>query len=143
MLSVQYPEIAFKIRNDKSKEFIFDEVRRKWLVLTPEEWVRQNFIQYIIKVLKYPSSLLAIEKSITINTLKKRCDIVVYKNKTPWMIIECKEVNVYLTQKTLQQILQYNMAIPAAFLIITNGAETRGFSIANMQFNEIETWPVY
>ena len=143
MLSVQYPEFDFKIKNDKGKEFIFDTVRRKWLLLTPEEWVRQNFLQYIIMVLQYPSSLLAIEKSITINTLKKRCDIVVYKNQNPWMIIECKEVHVSLTQKTLQQILQYNMAIPAEYLIITNGAETRGFSIANKQFIELEIWPVY
>ena len=77
MLSINYPEPDFRIKKEEGKEFIFDALRRKWLLLTPEEWVRQNFIQYLIKIKKYPSSLIAIEKEIQLGELKKRFDILV------------------------------------------------------------------
>ena len=123
--------------------FIFDPVRKKKLIIIPEEWVRQNFLRYLVQAMQYPASLMAIEKTIALNTLKKRCDIVVYKMQKPWMIIECKEVNVPLTPQVLQQVIQYNMARPANYLVVTNGSETRGFMVMNNTFAEIDEWPVY
>ena len=94
-------------------------LRKRWLVLTPEEWVRQNFLQYIVRVKKYPASLIAIEKEIYLGELKKRCDIVVYSRDTlPWMIIECKEMNESLNAKVLDQILRIIITLPAKLLVI-------------------------
>ncbi|MFY7899275.1 MAG: type I restriction enzyme HsdR N-terminal domain-containing protein [Chitinophagaceae bacterium] len=129
MIKVTYPSFPFKIKQENNKDIIFDGIRKKWLVLTPEEWVRQNFIQYLIQEKKYPSSLIAIEKTIQLNDLKKRCDIIVYKNEQPWMIVECKEMGVMLSEKTIQQILQYNIALPSSYLIITNGKSCFGWKI--------------
>nr|WP_205195766.1 type I restriction enzyme HsdR N-terminal domain-containing protein [Chitinophaga sp. Cy-1792] len=104
---------------------IFDRFRKRYVVLTPEEWVRQNFLQYLDKVMKYPTALIAIEKEIYLGELKKRFDIVVYNREmTPWMLIECKEMEVPLTQATLEQAVRYNMVLPVQYLTITNGNNT-------------------
>src|SRR5215510_128558 len=94
MLQITFPQHSFRIKEENNKHLIFDEVRRLWVTLTPEEWVRQNFLQYLISVKNYFPSLISVEKIIKVGELKKRYDIVVYKNNLPWMIIECKKVNV-------------------------------------------------
>ena len=124
MIQIDYPEPSFKIKKENNTEFIFDTIRKKWLVLTPEEWVRQNFLQYIIQVKKYPASLIAVEKEIKLGDLKKRCDIIIYKNEKPWMIVECKEMKVPINAKTLDQILNYNQTLAVQFLVTTNGNNT-------------------
>src|SRR3954471_19811279 len=102
MINIQFPTHSYKIKNEKGKEIIFDEVRKKWVLLTPEEWVRQNFLQYLVQIKKYPASLIAIEKEIKLVDLKKRFDIVVYDaSSKPWMIIECEEMNVDLNKNVL------------------------------------------
>lgn len=121
MIQIDYPENTLKIRNDGRRQLIFDEVRKKWLVLTPEEWVRQNIIQYLIKSMKYPLPLLAVEKLVRLAEVKKRFDIVVYKNSKPWMMIECKEQNIPLSENVLEQLINYHMALPTRYLVITNG----------------------
>ncbi len=143
MLKISYPAHIFRTKQQQDKEFIFDEVRRKWVILTPEEWVRQHFIQYLVQVRQYPASLMAVEKTIILNTLKKRCDIVLYKNQQPWMIVECKEAATPLSATVMQQVIQYNMAIPAQYLVITNGPETRGFTIHENNFIEFTEWPSF
>jgi hypothetical protein len=143
MLHIQFPEYDFKIKKENEREFIFDEIRKKWVRLTPEEWVRQNFLQYLIQIKKYPSSLFSIEKEFLLNDIKKRCDIVVYKNETPWMIVECKEISVQLNEPVLQQILRYNMALPAEFLVITNGHYSCTWQRTNNEMkilNELPEW---
>jgi len=128
MIKIDYPEHSFRIKNENNNEFIFDEFRKSWLRLTPEEWVRQNFIQYLVQVKKYPSSLMAIEKEIHLGELKKRFDILVYDQQhQPWMMIECKEMNVEIDEKVLHQILRYNMALPVRYMIITNGSYCVGY----------------
>jgi len=112
----------------EEKEFIFDDVRRKWVRLTPEEWVRQNMLQYLLIVKKYPKTIIAVEKEIKIGSLKKRCDIVVYKNHVPWMIIECKETNVPLREAALNQTLAYNLGLHAAIFCNYERALCAGFS---------------
>jgi len=127
MIKVNYPEYSFKIKNQDDKELIFDEVRKKWVVLTPEEWVRQNMLQYLIRVKKYPVSLIAVEKGIKLGELAKRCDIVVYnKQGAPVIIIECKAMDVNLNGDTAEQIIRYNLSLPATYLIITNGVYCTG-----------------
>ncbi len=122
MIKIEYPEPSFRIKKENDKEYIFDALRKKWLLLTPEEWVRQNFIQYLIQVKNYPASLIALEKEIMLGELKKRFDILVYdKNHEPWMMIECKAAEIKLDETVLQQVLRYNMSVPVSFLVITNG----------------------
>lgn len=105
---------------------IWDKIRKKFVTLSLEEWVRQNFIAYLTKTKSYPAPLMAIEKEIRLGELKKRCDIVVYKDSRPWMIIECKEPQVRLDEKVLRQILGYNMSLQVPYLVLTNGETTHG-----------------
>ena len=142
MLTVNYPEPDFRIKKEGGKEFIFDSLRKKWLVLTPEEWVRQNFIQYLIKTKNYPSSLIAIEKEIQLGELKKRFDILVYDNKhQPWMMIECKAAEIKLDEKVLEQILRYNISLPVEYIVITNGEMTYAWQRKNNSLDDIDEIP--
>src|SRR5262249_6038370 len=124
MLRIEYPYHPFKIKEELDKHYIFDEIRKKWVMLTPEEWVRQNFMQYLVQVKKYPSSVIAVEKEIMLGELKKRCDIVVYKSHRPWMIVECKEQALSLNDTVVQQILRYNISLRVKILVVTNGQIT-------------------
>ena len=143
MISINYPEYPFKIQKEAGKDCIFDPLRKTWVVLTPEEWVRQNFIQYLIQVKQYPTSLIAIEKTIQLGELKKRFDIIVYKNEAPWILIECKEANVSLTEKTLEQILQYQQVVEANYLVMTNGHTTYGAKIETGKLHYLQSLPDY
>lgn len=142
MIKIVYPKHNFKIKKENNIDYIFDIFRKRWLVLTPEEWVRQNILQYITLDKKYPASLIAIEKEIYLGELRKRCDIVVYdRNSQPWMIIECKEMNEKLESKVMEQILRYHIALPAKYLIITNGSHCIGFEKKERQLYEINEFP--
>ncbi|MEO8854628.1 MAG: type I restriction enzyme HsdR N-terminal domain-containing protein [Ginsengibacter sp.] len=144
MIKIDFPDERPKLRQTKKIKEIFDMVRKKWLVLTPEEWVRQNILLFILVKMNYPASLIAIEKEIKLGELKKRCDIVVYSNNAePWMIIECKEMNVSLAQKTMEQILRYHITLPAKYLVITNGSFCYGFEKNDNEFLEIDWFPKY
>ena len=143
MMHISFPDHAFRIKKEENKEWIFDEGRKKWVRLTPEEWVRQNFLQYLIQVKKVPSSLIAIEKEIQLGELKKRCDIIVYNNHFPWMIIECKEMNVSLSQTVLEQIVRYNMAMPVEYLVISNGSFSYGWRRINNELVALEDLPAW
>ncbi|HJW17229.1 MAG TPA: type I restriction enzyme HsdR N-terminal domain-containing protein [Flavisolibacter sp.] len=142
MIAVQFPEPQFSIRNEGEKRFIFDTIRKSWLLLTEEEWVRQNFINYLVRALGYPSSLIAIEKEIQLNELKKRFDILVYDaSHKPWMIIECKAPHVSLNENVLQQVLRYNMSVPVNFIVITNGHFTIAWEKKGESLSEIMLLP--
>ena len=144
MIKIDYLKTHFKIKKEDDTEYIFDPFRKRWLVLTPEEWVRQNFLQYIVEVKNYPSSLIAIEKEIYLGELKKRCDIVIYSRQAlPWMIIECKEMDEPLNAKVLDQVLRYHISLPATYLVITNGSYCFGFEKREGQFYEIHVLPEY
>lgn len=143
MISINYPEYPFKIQKEAGKDCIFDPLRKSWVVLTPEEWVRQNFIQFLIQVKQYPAALIAIEKTIQLGELKKRFDMIVYKNDAPWILIECKEANVSLTEKTLEQILQYQQVVEANYLVMTNGHTTYGAKIETGKLHYLQSLPDY
>lgn len=116
------PEFDFKFRSENNKTYIFDEFRKKWVTLTPEEWVRQNFLLYLHKEKEFPKSLIAVEVSIKSNQLEKRCDIVVYnRNGAPEIIVECKATSVKISQDVFDQIASYNIALQVKYLIVTNG----------------------
>ena len=124
MIDIQFPEQPFKIKKLKDRDFIFDVFRKQWIVLTPEEWVRQNFLQYLVEVKKYPASLIAVEREILVGVLRRRFDIVVFKDAKPWMIVECKELKVPLSEAVLKQALNYNVSLQVKYLVVTNGAST-------------------
>lgn len=125
MINIQFPPPDFRIQATDGQEMIFDPFRKKYVVLTPEEWVRQNFLNYLVKSLEYPGALMSIEKEMHLGELRKRCDIVIYSREAaPWMIVECKEMGVPLGMPVLEQIVRYNMALPVPYLVITNGSNT-------------------
>ncbi len=141
MIKITYPPYQPKIKAEAGGDFIFDEVRKKWVMLTPEEWVRQNFLQYLTRVKKYAASLIAVEKQVQLNDLKKRFDIVVYKDDTPWMIVECKAMEVALDESVHSQILRYNLSLQVQYLVYTNGHYCRAFAMNDGVINELEEFP--
>ena len=142
MIEVVFPSPQFKIEKKEGREFIFDTIRKQWIVLTEEEWVRQNFIRFLVQQLKYPESLIAIEKEIQLGELKKRFDILVYnKEHQPWMLIECKAGGVAVDEKVFQQVLRYHISVPCTFLLITNGQYTFGWEKENGLLKEIRNMP--
>lgn len=144
MIAVNYPEPSFRFKKEDGKEFIFDTIRKVWLFLTEEEWVRQNFIQFLVQEMKYPVSLIALEKEIQLGELKKRFDILIYdKDHQPWMLIECKGPGIKLEDPVLQQILRYNISVPVSFLIITNGDYTQGWEKVNTELKELQAMPLW
>ena len=143
MIVLQYPSYPFKIKALQGKDQIFDPFRKSWVLLTPEEWVRQNLLQYLVQNLQYPPSLIAVEKEIKLGELSKRFDIVVYKNELPWMIIECKEAKVALNEKTMLQILQYQQVLMAQYLFMSNGHETMGAKIESGKLQALQNFPEY
>jgi hypothetical protein len=141
MLQINFPEYNFRIKKEKSKHLIFDEVRRLWVTLTPEEWVRQNFLQYLIRVKSYPASLISVEKEIKVGELKKRYDIVVYNKNNPWMIVECKETKTPINAAVIEQVIRYNMALSINYFIVTNGNESFAYKILENSFIELADLP--
>jgi hypothetical protein len=122
MQSLNLPTYSFKIKSEDNRKFIFDEIRRKYLLLTPEEWVRQNFIKYLVNEKKYPPQLISIEMEFKINKLIKRCDIVVFnKSGRPNLIVECKSPSIAIKQDIFDQISDYNRHFNVDYLIVTNG----------------------
>mgnify|MGYP000985197324 FL=1 len=122
MWQLNLPAYNFRIIKKNEKPFIFDDLRKKFVALTPEKWVRQHFIRFLINVKHYPASLIAIEKQLVINGLKKRCDAVVYsRNAEPLMIIEFKATTVSIAQQTFDQAAVYNSKLKVDYFIISNG----------------------
>jgi hypothetical protein len=143
MITIAYPLQKPQIKKENEQEFIFCIIRKRWFIITPEEWVRQNFLLYLIRVLQYPAALIAVEKQLLLSEVKKRFDIVVYKNTTPYIIVECKEMNVPLQEATIMQVLNYNSIVQAPIMIITNGSYCAAYLRDNNSFVEIDEIPDY
>lgn len=124
MTLLNLPVYQFKTKQEGERTYIFDAIRKKYLVLTPEEWVRQNFIQYLINEKQFPKSLIAIEAGLKYNQLQKRLDVLVYnKEGAPHLIIECKAPEVKITQDVFDQVARYNFIFKAKYLVVTNGLQ--------------------
>ncbi len=119
---LKYPTFNIKVKHEGKNALVFDEVRKKWLVLTPEEWVRQHLVNYLITIKNVPKSLLSVEKEIDLNGTRKRYDAVIYNNKMkPLVLIECKAPDIEITQQTAEQALRYNLLLDVKYLLLTNG----------------------
>jgi hypothetical protein len=122
MEELNLPAYELKLKVVDGKILVFDMVRKRYVVLTPEERVRQMILAFLIKDKEYPKSLLAVEKKIVLNTLAKRCDIVVYdKQGVALMIVECKAPNIDISQEAFDQVARYNMKLKVKYLVVTNG----------------------
>jgi hypothetical protein len=122
MQKLNFPSFMFRFKNSENKVAIFDEIRKKFINLTPEEWVRQHVVHYLLQDKKYPKSYINVEKIIKINNLNKRYDIVVYQpNGDVYLLIECKAPEVTINQQTFDQIARYNLVLNAKYLMVSNG----------------------
>ncbi|WP_426430627.1 type I restriction enzyme HsdR N-terminal domain-containing protein [Winogradskyella sp. HB-48] len=122
MQKLNFPQFEYRFKSTENKVSIFDVIRKKFIVLQPEEWVRQHCVHYLIKEKNYPKSLINVEKELNINGLKKRYDIVIFNSDgSILLIVECKSYEVIINQDTFDQIARYNLALNAEFLMVTNG----------------------
>lgn len=122
MDKLNLPPYDYVLKKQDGKVLILDIIRKKYLVLTPEEWVRQHFIHYLIHHLKYPRALLKVESGLQFNKLQKRTDIVVFsRDGTPWMVVECKSPSQKINRQVLNQASVYNASLKAKYITITNG----------------------
>ncbi len=129
----------FKLKKDKDKFFIYDLVRKSWLLLTPEEWVRQHWIHYFLNVKSYSTSALITEKKVELNGLTKRIDLLITEKTLPKILLECKAPSVKLTEKTFEQTARYNSVIGAKEIILSNGLQHifASFSEGNYTFEPL------
>jgi len=122
MQELNLPSFDARFKRDGNKVKVFDIIRKKYIVCTPEEWVRQTFIHYLINEKDTPAGLILLERQISFNTMTRRPDILVYNNKgLPLLIVECKAPEVGISQDTFDQIARYNSVIKAPYLVVTNG----------------------
>ena len=122
MQELNFPTYSFRFKNNENKVSIFDVIRKKFVILQPEEWVRQHCVHFLIEEKKYPKSLINVEKELSINNLRKRYDIVVFNSDgSIHLIVECKSAKVKINQSTFDQIARYNLALNASYLMVTNG----------------------
>ena len=141
---LNFPQANFRIQEEEGQHKIFDPVRKKFVALTPEEWVRQHVIAYLSGGKGYPLSLLMVEKEFTYNKLSKRADIVACNNTgRPILMVECKSVDVDITQEVFDQIIRYNMTMNVRVLIITNGLSTYCCSLEGGSYKALEDIPTY
>lgn len=130
-LPLKYPSFDIKLKRDKNQTMVFDFIRKKWLVLTPEEWVRQHVLNFLVTEKQFSASSISVEKELQLNQQKKRYDIVVYKNFKPYLVVECKAPYVSLDESVLEQALRYNLILRAPYLMISNGVSDIVFDAAN------------
>ena len=122
MQQLDFPRYEFRFKSSENKISVFDEIRKKFVILTPEEWVRQHVIQFLIQHKKYPKSHINVEKEIKVNNTSKRYDVVVFnRNGSIFLIVECKAPSIVVAQETFDQVARYNLSLKADFLMVTNG----------------------
>ncbi len=145
MITIDYSDISLKLKQADGKTTVFDPVRKKWVVLTPEEHVRQYLLQYMTGTLNYSPSLIAVEKTISVGNMNKRFDIVVYNHEhRPWMLAECKSPEVPITEKTLQQLLTYQRTVQCDYWLLTNGHQAYCANATDMNnINWLTSLPAY
>jgi hypothetical protein len=124
MIKLNLPQFTFRIKSKENKLYIFDPNRKKQVLLTEEEWVRQHFVEYLVRMKKYPRSLIAVEKQCTVEGLAKRTDVLVFDRQGEIdIIVECKAPGVRIDQEVFDQIARYNLALNARYLVVTNGMD--------------------
>jgi len=130
MQTLNLPSHNLKITHTEEGDYVFDIIRKKLVFLTPEEWVRQHILHYLLKDLGYPSGLIKVESGVSYNLRMKRSDVVIYNNLgEPYILVECKAPNVKIDQSTLEQVAMYNKSLKASIIILTNGLTHYTFKI--------------
>jgi type I site-specific restriction endonuclease len=138
---LKYPPIDVRLKKENERFLVFDTIRKKWLVLTPEEWVRQHIIHWLIHEKKIASGLISVEKELLLNGTKKRYDIVIYSSQlTPKVVIECKAPEIALNESVLEQALRYNLELKAPYFFISNGLEDALFKAGENSIKRLEDW---
>ena len=146
MQELHFPSYTFTLKNRENKPYIFDSVRKKYVRLNPEEWVRQHVISFLLETHKYPKSLINIEKEFSIHGVKKRYDLVVfYPDGRIFLLVECKAPKISIDQKTFDQIARYNLEMKATYLMVTNGLNHYycQMDYGNKQYHFLKDLPVY
>ena len=146
MRQLNFKQYSFRFKNRENKPLIFDVVRKKFMVLTPEEWVRQNTIQYLVKELDIPISLINVEKQIKLHGTTKGYDIVTFNpDGSIFLIVECKADSIKISQDTFDQIARYNLVLQSTFLMVTNGIDHYycKMDLQNQRYSFLETLPAY
>lgn len=146
MEKLNLPTFNYKLQTEDKKTKIFDALRKKYLVLTPEEWVRQHIIHFLIHHKGYPQGLIALEKGLKLNQLNKRTDILVYsKSGKPILMVECKSAKVKITQAVFDQIASYNLHYKLPYLLVSNGLEhyCAKINFKKSNFNFLNELPAY
>ena len=124
MQKLNFPSYLFKVKNRENKRYIWDVIRKKYIQITPEEWVRQHVIHFLIEEKNYKAQWMSVEKQFAVNGQHKRADIVIYDKKlNPYIVVECKAPSVKITQETFDQIARYNLSLNAKYLMLTNGLQ--------------------
>lgn len=141
---LKYPTFNIKIKHEGKKAFVFDEIRKKWIMLTPEEWVRQHLIHYLVNEKEFPKSLISVEKEIELNGTKKRYDVVVFTSTlSPILLIECKAPNIELNEEVVEQALRYNLNLGVKYIMFTNGLSELIFCSQNSKLTTLMELPVF
>lgn len=144
MMKLNLPEFEVNLRKSEGKIWIFDGIRKKYVVMTPEEWVRQHLVNYFIHHLEYPRSLIKIEQGLKYNQLQKRSDILVFDRiGNPWMIVECKSPMVELNQNTTQQVTVYNSNVQARYVALSNGLKHICYEATSTNIVLLKDFPEY
>lgn len=145
MIPADFSDIQLQLRKQEGKTQVYDPIRRKWIILTPEEHVRQYLLQHLMQHLQYPPSLIAVEKQLILGSLTKRFDIVVYnRDHKPWLLAECKAPDVMITEATLNQLLQYHNTLQCRYWLLCNGYQlycADAGDISNIKW--LEALPAY
>lgn len=146
MQNLNLPNYDFKLKTIEGKKYIFDQVRKKYLILTPEEWVRQHFINFLNVTFNYPLSLMTVEQPLKYHSMNKRADIICYNELgKKILMVECKAPTVKLNQLVFDQIARYNFELKLPFLVVTNGINHYCCAIDhyNLRYEFVENIPIY
>jgi len=138
------PSFQFRFKKDgQDRPCIFDAIRKKWLVFTPEEWVRQNWIRFAVEYLKFPEGIIQIESGLRVNQNQRRSDILIYQNSKPIVLIECKAPKIKIGDNTMNQALNYNKVYDVKYIVLTNGLEHQIFLIEPAVIKQLTKLPDY
>lgn len=141
---LKYPIFNIKVKHEGRKALVFDEIRKKWIVLTPEEWVRQHLINYLVTEKKVPKSLISVEKEIDLNGTRKRYDLVIFNSiPEPILLTECKSPEIELTDSVAEQALRYNLILGVKYILLTNGLQEYIFQTINGKTTVIQELPEF
>lgn len=146
MQELNFPKFSFRFKNSENKISIFDVIRKRFVVLQPEEWVRQHCVHYLLTEKKYPKALVNVEKELVLNNLKKRYDIVIFNSDgSIHLVVECKAPNITINQAAFDQIARYNSTLDATYLMVTNGLNHYycQMDLENERYQFLNTIPEY